>query len=167
MRAAGSQTKANRGTTGASGRISGPHRAGRDGSHAEYCRDLFERAETEREPRPTAEWLAEYGPQIDNLRAELDWAFSPDGEASIAANLTAAAVPLWMHLSLTEECRGRVERALSALWAGANRDARHQMQRHAALVTSRISTRGADAPEVGAAWTKALEIADSLDDAEY
>jgi hypothetical protein len=106
-------------------------------------------------------------PQIDNLRAELDWAFSPDGEASIAANLTAAAVPLWMHLSLMEECSGRVERAFSALGAGANRDARHEMQLHAALLSSRILTRGADTPEVGAAWTKALGIADSLDDAEY
>jgi hypothetical protein len=101
---------------------------------------------------------AEYGPQIDNLRAELDWAFSPDGEASIAVNLTAAAVPLWMHLSLMEECSGRVERALSALGAGANRGARHEMQLHAVLVTSRILTRGADTPEVSAAWTKARQI---------
>jgi len=29
--------------------------------------------------------------------------------------LTAAAVPLWTQLSLLEECRGRVERALAAL----------------------------------------------------
>ena len=45
--------------------------------HAEYYRDLFERAEAEWETRPTAEWLAEYGRQIDNVRAALDWAFSP------------------------------------------------------------------------------------------
>jgi predicted ATPase len=34
--------------------------------HAEYYRHLFERAETECETRPTAEWLADYGRQIDN-----------------------------------------------------------------------------------------------------
>ena len=62
--------------------------------HAEYYRDLFERAETEWETRPTAEWLADYGRQIDNLRAALDWAFSPGGDASIGVALTAAAVPL-------------------------------------------------------------------------
>ena len=56
---------------------------------------------------PTAEWLADYGRQIDNLRAALDWAFSPQGDASIGVALTAAAVPLWMHLSLMEECRTR------------------------------------------------------------
>ena len=82
--------------------------------HAEYYRDLFERAEAEWRRRHTAEWLADYGRQIDNLRAALDWAFSPGGDASIGVALTAAAVPLWMHLSLLEECRGRVEQALAA-----------------------------------------------------
>src|SRR6202040_2572985 len=111
--------------------------------HAEYYRDLFERAETEWEVRPAAEWLGDYGRQIDNLRVALDWSFSPGGDASIGVALTAAAVPLWMHLSLMEECRGRVERALAAIAAGAGRDARREMQLHAALATSLMYTRGA------------------------
>jgi predicted ATPase len=45
--------------------------------HAEYHRDLFERAQAEWEIQPTAEWLAIYGRQLDNLRAALDWAFAP------------------------------------------------------------------------------------------
>jgi predicted ATPase/DNA-binding winged helix-turn-helix (wHTH) protein len=134
--------------------------------HAEYYRDLFERAETEWEARPTAEWLADHGRQIDNLRAALDSVFSPGGDASIGVALTAAAVPLWMHLSLMEECRGRVERALAAIAAGAGRDARREMQLHAALATSLIDTRGA-VSEIGEAGTKAFEIAESLGNAEY
>jgi predicted ATPase/DNA-binding winged helix-turn-helix (wHTH) protein len=134
--------------------------------HAEYYRDLFERAETEWETRPTAEWLSDYGRQIDNLRAALDWAFSPGGDASIGVALTTAAVPLWMHLSLMEECRGRVERALAAIAAGAGRDARREMQLHAALATSLIDTRGA-VSEIGEAGTKAFEIAESLGNTEY
>src|SRR6516162_445003 len=47
--------------------------------HAEYYRDVFERAETESEIRPRTEWLADYERLIDNLRAALDWAFSLDG----------------------------------------------------------------------------------------
>ena len=134
--------------------------------HAEVYRDLFERAETEWETRPTAEWLADYWWRRDNLRAALDWAFSPAGDASVGVALTAAAVPLWMHLSLMAECRGRVERALAALGAGANCDARREMKLHAALAASLMYTGGA-VPEIGAAWTKALEIAESLDDGEY
>src|SRR3984893_15165162 len=134
--------------------------------HAEYCRDLFERAELELETRPAAEWLAAYSRRIDNLRAALDWAFSPSGDASIGVALTAAAVPLWMHLSLMEECRGRVERALAAIAAGVGRDARCEMQLHAALATSLLCTRGA-VSEIGEVGTKAFEIAESLGNAEY
>ncbi len=134
--------------------------------HAEYCRDLFERAETEWQTRPTAEWLGDYAHQIDNLRAALAWAFSPSGDASIGVPLTAAAVPLWTHLSLMQECRGRVERALAAVAAGAGRDPQREMQLHAALAASLMYTRGA-VSEIDAVGTKALEIAESLGNAEY
>ena len=134
--------------------------------HAEYYRGLFERAEPEWEVRPTAEWLGDYGRRIDNLRAALDWAFSPGGDAATGVALTAAAVPLWMHLSLMEECGGWVERALAAIAAGSGRDARREMQLQVALATSLMYSRGA-VSEIEAAGTKALEIAESLCDAEY
>jgi predicted ATPase len=127
--------------------------------HAEYFRDFFEQAETEWEGRPAAELLADYGRQIDNLRAALDWAFSPGGDASIGVALTAAAVTLWVHLSLLDECRTRVERALATIEGEEKADARREMRLHAALAASLIHTRGA-VPETGAAWTKALEIAE-------
>jgi predicted ATPase len=134
--------------------------------HAECYRDLFERAAAESETRPRAEWLAHYGRRIDSLRAALDWAFSSDGDASVGVALTAAAVPLWTHFSLMEECHGRVERALVALASGSNPDTRREMQLQTALAASLIYTRGA-VPEFSAAWTKGLEIAERLDDAEY
>jgi predicted ATPase/DNA-binding winged helix-turn-helix (wHTH) protein len=135
--------------------------------HAEYYRDQLERAETGWETRPSSERLCEYGRQIDNVRVALDWAFSPGGDAPIGVALTAAAVPLWMHLSLLDECRGRVEQALTNLDAGVSRDARRQMKLHAALGASLNYSSGETAPEAGAAWTKALEIAECLGDAEY
>ncbi len=73
--------------------------------HAEYFRDLFERAETEWETRPATEWLTAYGRQIDNVRTALDWASSPGGDTELGVALTIAAVPLWRLLSLMEECR--------------------------------------------------------------
>src|SRR5262249_38265751 len=63
--------------------------------HAEYIRDLFERAETEWETRPATEWLTAYGRQIDNVRTALDWASSPGGDPELGVALTIAAVPLW------------------------------------------------------------------------
>jgi len=134
--------------------------------HARRYLDLFEGAEAEAETRPTDEWLADYGSTIDNLRAALDWAFSPVGDASIGVALTAAAVPLWTHLSLVEECRYRVEQALASLGRREGSDKRREMQLVAALGAALMYTRGATS-ETRAAFVRALEIADSLDDTDY
>jgi|HubBroStandDraft_4_1064222.scaffolds.fasta_scaffold04507_3 predicted ATPase/DNA-binding winged helix-turn-helix (wHTH) protein len=134
--------------------------------HAEFYSDLFERAEAEWEARPTAEWLAHYGWRINNLRAALDWAFSPDGDTSTGMALTAAAVPLWMHLSLMDECRSRVEQALAVFDAEPSRDEPRGMKLYTALATS-LTYTGGTPPELEAAWTKTLELAERLDDTEY
>jgi predicted ATPase len=76
-------------------------------------------------------------------------------------------MPLWVHLSLMEECRSRVEQALSALTPRAGRDPRCEMKLQAALGASQVHTGAVTVPEIEAAWTRALEIAESLDDAEY
>lgn len=130
--------------------------------HAEYYLGLLERAEAEWETRPAASWLADYGPQIDDLRGALDWAFS-QGDAPIGVALAAAAVPLWMQLSLVEECRSRAEQALAA---GAECDPVREMKLQAALGASLIFTRPGVA-EIDTAFTRSLELADSLDNSEY
>jgi predicted ATPase/DNA-binding winged helix-turn-helix (wHTH) protein len=134
--------------------------------HAEYCRDVFERAKLEWESRPSAEWLADYAWRIDDVRAALDWAFSPGGNASIGVTLTAAAVPLWMHLSLLDECRSRVEQALATLSTGEFVDLRREMRLLTALSATIIWTRSV-APGLGKALARTLEIAESLGDTEY
>jgi predicted ATPase/DNA-binding winged helix-turn-helix (wHTH) protein len=132
--------------------------------HAEFYRKIFERAEAEWETQPTAEWLAHYRWRINNLRAALDWAFSPDGDTSTGMALTTAAVPLWIHLSLMDECRSRVEQAL--LSAEPSRDAPRGMKLYTALATS-LTYTGGTASELEAAWAKTLELAERLDDTEY
>jgi predicted ATPase/DNA-binding winged helix-turn-helix (wHTH) protein len=81
--------------------------------HAEYCRDLLVRVETELETKSAGEWPAAYGPWIDKIRVALDWGFSPSGDASNGVAVASAPAPLWTHLSLVQECRGRVEQALA------------------------------------------------------
>ena len=130
--------------------------------HAGFYRDLFERAEREAPTRLTDEWLADYAGEIDNLRAALDWAFSRPGDGSLGVALTTAAVPLWLRLSLIEECRSRAKQALGAFGTGGIRDPREAMRLYAALGASTPEAR-----EMGEAFTKALEIAESLGDTEY
>ena len=79
--------------------------------------------------------------------------------------VTAASVPLWKHLSLMEECRSRVERALASPVPGSSGDLRRRMKLYAALGVSLMETKGPAC--AGAAWTKALELAGSFDDTEH
>jgi predicted ATPase/DNA-binding winged helix-turn-helix (wHTH) protein len=134
--------------------------------HADYYRRLCERVEAERETTSATEPVEGYRRHVDNLHAALDWAFSPSGDASLGVALTVASIPLWFRLSLMEECHGRAERALAALQPGSSHDACRKMHLYSALASSLPYIKGV-VPEFGAAWKKALEIAESLDEAEY
>ncbi len=134
--------------------------------HAEYYRAVFTHAEAESESRPQDEWLAIYGRHLDNVRAGLDWAFSPDGDPEIGVALTIAVVPLWVQLSLLGECRERVERALAVLEGNEAATARPRMQLSAALGWSLMYGVGR-ARETSAAWAVTLELAERLDEKSY
>jgi len=134
--------------------------------HAEYFHAVFATAAAQGETRPTADLLIAYGRQLDNVRAALDWAFSPAGDAQLGVALTVAAVPLWMRMSLMEECRGRVDCALASLESQSLRDTREGMQLYAALGLALMYTKGA-VPETRAALAHALQIAQSRDDVDY
>jgi len=143
--------------------------------HGEYYRNLFVQAEAEAEVLPADQWLANYGPQIHNVRAVLDWAFSPTGDVAIGVELTAAAVPLWIQLSLYDECRSRAERALASLNGRAGRDERREMHLLFALGVARLyanteagsATESARADDRGRTWFNALHIAEQLRDVDY
>jgi predicted ATPase/DNA-binding winged helix-turn-helix (wHTH) protein len=133
--------------------------------HAEYFRELFAHAELEWEKQSPSEWLATYGRSIDNVRAALEWAFSNEGEPDLGVALTVVAVPLWLQLSLMEECRKHVERAVATPKPQAGQATRREMQLAAALGSVLVYTNVG--PKARAAWTEALKIAEKIDDADY
>jgi predicted ATPase/DNA-binding winged helix-turn-helix (wHTH) protein len=134
--------------------------------HAAYFQTLL----TSSMPGPalelTPEGIARCVSEIDDIRGALDWAFLPVGDSRLGVALTTAAGALWIHLSLMEECRERIERALRALPEVSDPDPRWEMQLYAALGVSIMFTKGL-APEALAASTTALEIAERLGNAEY
>jgi predicted ATPase/DNA-binding winged helix-turn-helix (wHTH) protein len=81
--------------------------------HAEYLRDLVSPVVASPSVWLSRDDVARCGRELDSVRAALDWAFSPDGDAEIGARLTAAFAPIWQRLSLVGECRERVERMLA------------------------------------------------------
>jgi predicted ATPase/DNA-binding winged helix-turn-helix (wHTH) protein len=134
--------------------------------HAEYFRTALIRAESDSNPFPQADWQRRYDRFLSNVRAGLDWAFSSDGDKQLGAALTAAAVPLWAHLSLFGECRERTEVALGQLNDGASDSTRLRMQLSAALGWSLTYSQGR-ARDAGVWLTTTLALADRLDDTEY
>ena len=136
------------------------------GRHAEHYRDLFHRAEAELELRSSNEWLADYGRKIDDVRSALEWAFSVAGNIPTGIALTVAAIPLWMQLSLMDESRMRVTRALASNMAEQSPSDRDEMKLYAALGAALLYARG-PLPEIDVVWTKALGIAERLADSEY
>jgi predicted ATPase len=136
-------------------------------THATYVGQIFQQALGDWEIRDPVEWLTEYAPESDNLRAVLEWAFSPGGDAALGIDLTVAAIPLWFRLSATDECRTCVQRALARVEQAEAHEARTRqvMQLYAALGLSRTFTLGL-APQATAAWHKSLELAERLDDQE-
>ena len=133
--------------------------------HAEYYRDLFERAEAELDARPATEWLAEYGPKTDNLRAALDWALSPKGDTSIGVALAAASVPLWFEISSFNECRGWMEKALGAI-DRVDRASQREMVLQYALGYSLMFAQGMN-DRAQAALKRAGELAEHIANLDY
>jgi predicted ATPase/DNA-binding winged helix-turn-helix (wHTH) protein len=133
--------------------------------HATFHAGLFAQAEAESETKPQKAWLEIYGRHIDDVRAGLDWAFSPEGDPRIGIALTAVAVTLWVQLLLLDECRERVERALSQL-DGDEASMRLRMQLSAALGWS-LMYGASGARKAGPAWTITLDLANLLNDRDY
>jgi predicted ATPase/DNA-binding winged helix-turn-helix (wHTH) protein len=134
--------------------------------HADFLRRRFERAAASWARTPAAEWLADYAPELDDLRAALGWAFAPGGDDALGVALTAVAAPLWIQLSLLGECRSRVGEALARLKAEPGVAPRHEMALQAALALSLVHTDG-PANETAAAWSRVLGFAENLGDVEY
>lgn len=134
--------------------------------HAGYFRGLAERSEDDWGKLPTDKWLARYGRAIDDVRGALGWAFSDAGNIETGIALTVAAIPLWEHLSLIDECRSAVERALGDGAGPLSNDHRSRMKLSAALATALLHTRG-PLPVGKAAWSDCYEIARQLAEPDF
>ncbi len=105
-------------------------------------------------------------PISDNIRAALDWAFSPNGDATTGVSLILGALPLWMHSSLMNECRARVDLALSHLETRSQRNPHLDMQLFHARGAALLNIEG-NGPEIVSALSQSLTIAESLNDTDF
>jgi predicted ATPase/DNA-binding winged helix-turn-helix (wHTH) protein len=83
--------------------------------HARYFIELFVRADAAWETTPDSEWLRIHGPEIDNIRAALDWALEQPGNAQIGIALGGASARLWYILDLAPEGRRYCDRLVELI----------------------------------------------------
>jgi len=134
--------------------------------HAEYVLAVLDRAKIEWARRPAGEWGAIYGPLVDDLRRALAWAGIERENRGLLIRLTVAGTVLWDHLSLTEDCRAHVSRALEELRCSDLVGTATEMQLQMSLAGSVMFTRGL-VPEVLIALKRTLHIADQLGDIDH
>jgi predicted ATPase len=106
--------------------------------------------------------LSGYASHIGNVRAALAWALSDHGDVAVGIKVATWAAPLFVGLSLLEECRGWCERALAALDDGSH-GSRQEMILQEALALSSMFTRG-NSDEVRAAIERGLALAEAFQD---
>jgi len=76
---------------------------GRQRQLADYLIDRFAEAGDTWPRTPTLTWLGRYEPELDNVRAALEWAFGPQGDAALGVQLATLSIRLWDELSLFRE----------------------------------------------------------------
>jgi predicted ATPase/DNA-binding winged helix-turn-helix (wHTH) protein len=130
---------------------------------AAFFRDLFAPAASGSSSGSSTDDLTRHVREIDNVRAALDWSFSPAGDRAIGVDLTAAYAPVWQHLSLMIECRERCERALLGSEPHVPANMRLRMHMQIILAGAVFLTMGPPT-QATALLTEALETADALND---
>ncbi len=109
--------------------------------HAAYYRRWLEQTAAEWRTLPTGTERAPYFADLNNARAALEWCFGAAGDVEIGIALAAAAMPVFVTMSLLTECQRWSERALLAV-AGRSRGGLEEMQLQASLGLSLLITSG-------------------------
>jgi predicted ATPase len=131
--------------------------------HAAYFRDFASAAAGNSAWRMSRQEISAKIREIDNVRAALDWSFSPQGDAGFGVELAAYYAPVFLHMSLPTECRERCERALSEPHHDGEAGARRRVLLQAALGSALFDAFGPE-ERAKAVLTAAIEAADQLDD---
>jgi tetratricopeptide (TPR) repeat protein len=83
--------------------------------HAQYFRDRFESSVDDWLRLPEAAWRALYLPEVDNVRAAIEWSLGTGGDAALAVGLAGASGPVWTTLSLYGEGAQWIEAAAARI----------------------------------------------------
>lgn len=133
--------------------------------HATYYRDWLEQRGRDWAKFSTGAERASHFASMNNVRAALDWCFGEDGDVGLGIQLAAAAVDVFLAMSLLAECHRWSRRALIALDADAF-GSFDEMRLQAGLGVSSSQMYG-ESDAVNDALNRSLSIAEARGDTAY
>jgi hypothetical protein len=150
--------------------------------HARYQLELLQAASGDWETLSRPQWLTRYDSIRDDVRAALHWAFGPDGDLEVGAQLIVASLPFGFQLSSHEferrasltlevlkrtapstrvpELRVRTARAVIAFQTGAPESVLEEEHRHMLALADEIGVPRLMAEALTARAVMALEKVD-------
>jgi predicted ATPase/DNA-binding winged helix-turn-helix (wHTH) protein len=132
--------------------------------HAQHLLMLAESMQGVRQSERNRQWLERYAGRIDDIRAALDWSFSPNGDPSIGLDLIASSAQLWFQLSLRMEYCERIEWALQLWSESVELDPIKEMRLQIALGHALWNSM-TKPDSMERAFKRALDLADGVDHA--
>ncbi|MEF7617218.1 winged helix-turn-helix domain-containing protein [Aquincola sp. MAHUQ-54] len=125
--------------------------------HALRLCEVLAEAESQLDALSMADWRARHAGRIDDVRAAIDACLGAHADAALAAELVAAAAPLWFHLGQVRECLERLAQ-LEPHAAGLPDDPVRTMRLALAAGHAWLLVEGA-AERSAAALSRSLELA--------
>lgn len=132
-------------------------------AHAAYTLALFTADRVAWDGNDPKRSLAQHGWRVDDLRAAIDWCFSPGGNAALGLELATASAPLWFHLSLPDEYLSILRRAIGAVKGTEIADTQAEAELMAAYGHALWHTEG-PRDEMKAAFQRAMDVARTRND---
>jgi predicted ATPase/DNA-binding winged helix-turn-helix (wHTH) protein len=129
--------------------------------HAEYLRDLARKLAPQN-GFVTPGGLDRYRRLVDEVRAAISWAFSPEGDPKLGTELAVASAYIWYQVSLLGEYTDIANRALEGMRGTPGSD-KAELELLLAKAVGIFDTLGA-VPELRASAIRALELARQLND---
>jgi predicted ATPase/DNA-binding winged helix-turn-helix (wHTH) protein len=133
--------------------------------HATYYRDWLEQRGRDWATFSSGAERASHFASINNVRAALEWCFGEGGDIRLGIQLAAAAVDVFLAMSLLAECHRWSQRALIALDA-ATVGSSDEMRLQAGLGVSSSQMYG-ESDAVNDALNRSLSIAEARGDTAY
>ncbi len=134
--------------------------------HAMHMLKLLQSMQSQHNRSAPAEQVSLNARHLDDVRAAITWAFSPNGDEALGVSLTTACAPLWLGLALMADYRQLAERALQSLRGQAQSSPTEEMKLCEAYGHALWQTH-ASALAASQAFSRSLEVAERICDPEF